>query len=117
VWGYGHYVVFAAAAAVGAGLATAVDVAAGRGGLSARGGTLAVAVPVALFLLSVGYLHARTGEGTSVQRLTYVGGAGVVLAVALVGLGVFGVGVAMAVAVVTYVLAGAQATGGLSPAD
>ena len=49
-WGYGHYVVFAAAAAVGAGLATAVDVAAGRRRPVARGATLAVAVPVALFL-------------------------------------------------------------------
>ena len=49
VWGYGHYFVFAAAAAVGGGLGVAVDQA---GGPPARGpdrGGRAVGVPVALY--------------------------------------------------------------------
>jgi low temperature requirement protein LtrA len=51
-WGYGHYLVFASAAAVGAGLAVAVD-------RNDRVGGFAVAVPVAMYLLAVWVLHVR----------------------------------------------------------
>ncbi|SFW90745.1 low temperature requirement protein A [Amycolatopsis australiensis] len=57
-WGYGHYFVFASAAAVGAGLEVAVayDTGAlhGAGGVAAA---MATTVPVAIFLLSVWLLH------------------------------------------------------------
>jgi len=57
-WGYGHYLIFASAAAVGAGLEVAVgyDTHAlhGVGGVAAA---LATTVPVAVFLLSVWLLH------------------------------------------------------------
>lgn len=59
IWGYGHYFVFASAAAVGAGLAVNVDHLLGHAEI---GGTLAgatVAVPVAVFLLTVWLLHVR----------------------------------------------------------
>ncbi|HEX5109660.1 MAG TPA: low temperature requirement protein A [Vicinamibacterales bacterium] len=84
VWGYGHYFVFAAAAAVGAGLTVAVDHAAhhenGRtvsvAGLAAAGAGArseatgvdalgpvgagaAVAIPVATYVLSLWFLHDR----------------------------------------------------------
>ena len=59
VWGYGHYIVFAAAAATGAGLAVAVDQAAGRAAISEAGAGAAVAVPVAIYLLSLWVLHYR----------------------------------------------------------
>jgi low temperature requirement protein LtrA len=59
VWGYGHLVVFASAAAVGAGLAVAVDQAADHGKISATGAALAVSVPVSVYLVSVWVLHAR----------------------------------------------------------
>jgi len=59
VWGYGHLVVFASAAAVGAGLATAVDQASDHATLSDRGAALAVTIPVSVYLLSVWLLHIR----------------------------------------------------------
>lgn len=59
VWGYGHYFVFGAAAAVGAGLAVGVDRAVGQSTISATAAGAAVAVPVAVFLLCLWFLHAR----------------------------------------------------------
>jgi low temperature requirement protein LtrA len=59
VWGYGHYLVFAAAAAVGAGLAVSVDQATHHAKIGAVGAGVAVAVPVAVFLLCLWYLHNR----------------------------------------------------------
>jgi low temperature requirement protein LtrA len=58
-WGYGHYFVFASAAAVGAGLAVAVDAATHRAKIGPVGAGMAVAVPVATFLLSLWVLHDR----------------------------------------------------------
>ncbi|MGH9139289.1 MAG: low temperature requirement protein A, partial [Acidimicrobiales bacterium] len=60
LWGYGHMVVFASAAAVGAGIAVSVDHATGRShGLSDAGAGLVFTVPVALYVLSVWALHVR----------------------------------------------------------
>ncbi|MFI2301136.1 low temperature requirement protein A [Actinacidiphila glaucinigra] len=62
LWGYGHYAVFACAAAVGAGLAVNVAQATGHGHLTAHGAAAAYTVPVAGFVLSVWLLH-RTAAG------------------------------------------------------
>jgi low temperature requirement protein LtrA len=59
VWGYGHYFVFASAAAVGGGLAAAVDQATGHAKMSAAGVGAAVAVPVAIYILFLCVLHHR----------------------------------------------------------
>lgn len=59
VWGYGHYLVFGAAAAVGAGLAVAVDQATHHAAVSATGAGAAVAIPVAVYLLCLWFLHDR----------------------------------------------------------
>jgi low temperature requirement protein LtrA len=96
VWGYGHYVVFSSAAAVGAGIGVAVDQAGHHAHISARGATLAVAVPVALFLLSVWALHLGTPARGPVRR------AMPFVAVLLVGLAAVG----MPVVVLGLVLAG-----------
>jgi low temperature requirement protein LtrA len=58
-WGYGHYFVFAAAAAVGAGLAVCVDEAAHHAKVSAVGAGAAVAIPVAIYLVCLWILHDR----------------------------------------------------------
>jgi low temperature requirement protein LtrA len=58
-WGYGHYVIFAAAAAVGAGIAVSVDQVTGHGQVSARVAGFAVAIPVALYLMCLWALHYR----------------------------------------------------------
>ncbi len=59
VWGYGHYLIFAAAAAVGAGLAVSVDQATHHTKVSAVAAGEAVAIPVAVFLLCLWLLHDR----------------------------------------------------------
>ena len=59
VWGYGHYLVFASAAAVGAGLAVNVDHLTHHAAIGARGSAAAFTVPVALFLLAVWALQLR----------------------------------------------------------
>ncbi|WP_086819410.1 low temperature requirement protein A [Allokutzneria sp. NRRL B-24872] len=56
-WGYGHLLIFASAAAVGAGLEVAVDFGTGEGGVSELVAGLSTAVPVALYLLAVWVLH------------------------------------------------------------
>jgi low temperature requirement protein LtrA len=62
LWGYGHYGVFASAAAVGAGLALNVAHATGHGHLTDRAAALAYTVPVAVFLTMVWLLHHRAAE-------------------------------------------------------
>jgi low temperature requirement protein LtrA len=61
VWGYGHYFVFAAAAAVGAGLTVSVDKVADPAHveLGPVGVGFAVAIPVATYVMCLWYLHDR----------------------------------------------------------
>jgi low temperature requirement protein LtrA len=66
-WGYGHYVVFGAAAAVGAGLAVNVDYVTHHAHIGRAGAGAAVAVPVALYLLSLWFLHYRPSSWAHVS--------------------------------------------------
>ena len=59
MWGYGHYVVFASAAAVGAGLAVNVDFVTGHSKVSAVAAGYAVAIPAAVYLSCLWLLHDR----------------------------------------------------------
>jgi low temperature requirement protein LtrA len=59
VWGYGHYLIFASAAAVGAGLAVNVDHVTHHAAIGARGAAAAFTIPVALFLMAVWTLQIR----------------------------------------------------------
>lgn len=59
LWGYGHYLIFASAAAIGAGLEVAVEQAVGKAHISTLAASAAVTLPTALYLLSVWALHAR----------------------------------------------------------
>jgi low temperature requirement protein LtrA len=56
-WGYGHFFVFAGAAATGAGLGIAVDQAGGHSALSDAQAGLAITVPVTVFLVSTWLVH------------------------------------------------------------
>jgi low temperature requirement protein LtrA len=58
LWGYSHYLTFGAVAALGAGLEVAVDKIGHHGELSTVGAAFAVAIPVAIFLLVAGPIHA-----------------------------------------------------------
>jgi low temperature requirement protein LtrA len=62
LWGYGHLIIFAASAAVGAGIAASADAFLGRGHISVQAAGASVAVPVALYLLSVWAIHIRPGR-------------------------------------------------------
>lgn len=59
VWGYGHFLIFGSAAAVGAGLAASVDSVTSHTQTGPAGTGLAVAIPVAIYLLSLWVLHDR----------------------------------------------------------
>jgi low temperature requirement protein LtrA len=62
LWGYGHYAVFASAAAVGAGLALNVAHATGHGHLTDHAAASAYTIPVAVFITVVWLLHHRAAE-------------------------------------------------------
>ena len=59
VWGYGHFVIFASTAAVGAGLAAAADYAVGRSHLGGGAALAVVLVPLGLYVTSVWALVIR----------------------------------------------------------
>ncbi|WP_329218171.1 low temperature requirement protein A [Streptomyces sp. NBC_01485] len=69
LWGYGHYFVFASAAAIGAGLEVAVEQAVGKAHLSAAAAAAAFTLPTALYLLAVWALHARHFKAGLAQQL------------------------------------------------
>ncbi|MFD5423958.1 low temperature requirement protein A [Streptomyces sp. NPDC127084] len=68
-WGYGHFLIFASAAAIGAGLEVAVEQSVGKAPIPVLGAAAAVTVPTALYLLTVWYLHARHFKRTTAQQL------------------------------------------------
>jgi low temperature requirement protein LtrA len=90
LWGYGHYGVFAALAALGAGLELAVE----HGGepvhVSATVVSAAVALPLSVFLVLVWAVKAPVVPGSSMKPAVFVGGAALVgvapLATSAVGL-------------------------------
>ena len=85
VWGYGHYAVFASAAAVGAGLAVEVDRVTHHAEIAPATGALAVAAPVAVYLVSLCLLPGRRGIATPVSRLLLCAGAAGVLSTPFTG--------------------------------
>jgi low temperature requirement protein LtrA len=66
VWGYGHYVVFAAVAALGAGLQAVVDTLTPGSAIAPRFAAFTVAIPVAVFLIALGLLNVRSSPGQPV---------------------------------------------------
>ena len=94
VWGYGHYLVFAAAAAVGAGLAVNVDYVTHHAKIGAAAAGAAVAIPVAIFLSACGSFTT----GPSIERPRAFGpiAAGAVLLAPLTGYGVLLTGMILA---------------------
>lgn len=82
IWGYGHLVVFASAAAVGAGLAVALDQLTGHAQhtLSTTQANAAVAAPLALYLASVWMMHIGPVRGGALRRFAYPAAAVLVFA-------------------------------------
>ena len=67
VWGYGHLPIFAAAAAVGAGLQAAIDTATGAAHITTAAAGLGLAVPLAIYLLGVWAVHLTPGKASPAQ--------------------------------------------------
>ena len=108
VFGYVHIIVFASVAAVGAALAAAVDVIQHVGNASPRTVALALAVPIALYALTLAGLHAAADRDRSVLLAAGLMSAAAV-AVALLGLDmgltVLLIGLVTAAAVVQHIVA------------
>jgi low temperature requirement protein LtrA len=94
IWGYGHYFVFASAAAVGAGLAAAVDAATHHAKIGAVGAGFAVAIPVATYLMCLWLLHDRPEYHRT--RMSGPAAAVVVLLTPFTGMAVFLTGLILA---------------------
>lgn len=69
LWGYGHYLIFTSAAAIGAGIEIAVEQAVGKAHISTLAASSAVTIPAAVFLLCVWFLHARYFKVGIAQQL------------------------------------------------
>ena len=83
VWGYGHYLVFGSAAAVGAGLAVNVDFLIHHAAVGPRAAAAAFTIPVALFLVAVWALQLRPHHLGRWQSALVPGTALLVLAATL----------------------------------
>ncbi|MFI0710731.1 low temperature requirement protein A [Streptomyces inhibens] len=106
LWGYGHYLVFGSAAAVGAGIEVAVEESVGKAHLSTFGASACVTVPAALFMLTVWLIHSRHQKRGLAQQLVLpvssllvlactFAGRGAVLATGLVASATVAVGVTL----------------------
>jgi len=98
-WGYGHYVLFASIAALGAGIAVAAQslgrsLTAGEFALSERGAALAVGIPVASALLLMARLRALAHDG---NRVADAVGYSVAALTVLTGLAANAIGLTAAV--------------------
>jgi low temperature requirement protein LtrA len=83
VWGYGHYGIFAALAALGAGLEVAVEQAGHRVAASPVVIGFAIAIPVAVLLVLVWALHAPICRPPVLKRAAVFGCIAVILALPL----------------------------------
>lgn len=92
IWGYGHFVIFASGAAIGAGFGVLVDVITAHAKVSILVGDYAVALPVAGFLLGLWFVRDRyIQRGLASWVLPVCAVLAVVLPIA--GLGLEGVAV------------------------
>ncbi|MBI1279446.1 MAG: low temperature requirement protein A [Anaerolineaceae bacterium] len=71
LWSYGHFGVFAATAAVGAGLAIAVDMVSHHGEISQTTGNLALTIPTAIYVLSLWILQEHPRGKNIVNMLLH----------------------------------------------
>ena len=91
-WGYGHYFVFAAVAALGAGLQVATDAIFDPGEVGPVTAALTVAVPVVVYLVAVGLLHGWPASRQLLAPMVIASGAILITALAA---GTIGIAVAV----------------------
>ncbi|MFJ3672207.1 low temperature requirement protein A [Streptomyces sp. NPDC090106] len=113
LWGYGHYLIFASAAAIGAGLEVAVEQAVGKAHISTLAASAAVTLPTALFLLTVWALHSRHFKiGIAQQLVLPVTALLVILCTFLGDWAVLAAGIVSGLAVAVGVALTARSAGG-----
>lgn len=100
VWGYGHFIIYAAGAAVGAGFAVLVDIVANKAHVALIVGDYAVAIPVALYMLGLWFVRDRFCFAGSNGRFVLPAFAVCIVIVPLL-LGLEGVALVSALSVVT----------------
>ena len=100
-WGYGHYVIFASLAALGAGLEVAADTTHGAANMTATSAALTVALPVGLYLVASGLLHAGAEPWRRMGSILVTSAIA-----ALVALAAPWIGVSWAVALIGLLVAG-----------
>lgn len=83
LWGYGHYFVFASAAAIGAGIAVNVDLATHHAELSWRAAGLVVAIPTALYFVATALLQSRSTAKAAMHVGVHLVAAGFVIIAAV----------------------------------
>ncbi|UQA97940.1 low temperature requirement protein A [Streptomyces halobius] len=84
-WGYGHYLVYGSAAAIGAGIEVAVEQASGKAHLSTFAASACVTVPAALFMVTVWLIHSRHQKRGLAQQLVLPVSSVLVLACTFAG--------------------------------
>ncbi|MET8248267.1 low temperature requirement protein A [Streptomyces sp. NPDC005202] len=103
-WGYGHYLILASAAAIGAGLEVAVEQAVGKTHLSTLAASAAVTLPTVLYLITVWALHSRHFKVGFAQQLVLPTAALLVICCTFLGeWAVLAAGLVSALAVATGV--------------
>jgi low temperature requirement protein LtrA len=85
VWGYGHYVVFGSAAAIGAGIEVATEQVTGQSHITAVAAAFAVSAPAALYSLAVWLVHIRPVKQGGAQQLVLPASAALMLAATFAG--------------------------------
>jgi low temperature requirement protein LtrA len=105
VWSNVHFPIFASVAAVGAGLAVAIDATVGASELGPVATAAGIAIPVAIYLLSLWVLHIRTRD-TLVHRAGVPAVAILVLAATLTRAPVILIGLLLVAVVIAKVVAG-----------
>ncbi|GAA4658454.1 low temperature requirement protein A [Amycolatopsis dongchuanensis] len=105
VWGFGHYLIFGSAAAVGVGLELTIDHVTHTGHLGTTGTALALTVPVALYVLSVWLLHVGPRNECRPIALGFPLAAVLVLAASATPVAVYLVAVVLVALVVTILVA------------
>ncbi|MCC5478800.1 low temperature requirement protein A [Streptomyces barringtoniae] len=100
LWGYGHYLIFSSAAAIGAGLEVAVEHTVGKTHISTLSAAAAVTLPTALYLLTVWALHSRHFKVGVAQQLVLPAAALLVICCTFLGdWAAFGAGLVCSAAV------------------
>jgi len=104
LWGYGHYVILASAAAVGAGLGVVIAHSTGQTEISGTAAGATVTIPVAVYLVAVWALHLRPYASDRVSAYAPPAAAAVVLGATFSGQPVLLTGLAVAALIAVFLV-------------